>query len=108
MNRVMLGLLVAASVCGSAHAVRYARALDLVNRSHTPVSSFYASNVGNDQWDENLLARRALLPNHFVQLELKDSAGVCRFDFKTEFADGTSVIRRNVNVCVLRTYALTD
>ena len=40
-----------------------------------------------------------LRPNHYIELDPDDAAGHCRFDFKTVYADGTSVIRRNVDAC---------
>jgi hypothetical protein len=108
MFRTVFALAALAGLCGAAHAGHFSRGIDLVNRSHATVSSFFVSDAGSERWDEDLLGRRGLQPNHFVQLDLPDPGGVCRFDFKTVFVDGTSVIRRNVDVCELRTYALTD
>jgi hypothetical protein len=108
MFRTVFALAALAGFCGAAHAGQVSRGMDLVNRSHATVSSFFVSNAGSERWDENLLGRRGLQPNHFVQLDLPDPTGLCRFDFKTVFADGTSVVRRNVDVCEQRTYALTD
>ena len=92
----------------AAHAQRVPRDLDLVNHSLVTVASFFASNDGTDRWDVDLLGRRGLQTNHFVQLALDDPAGVCHYDFKVVFIDGTSVIRRNVDVCERRIYTLTD
>jgi hypothetical protein len=72
------------------------------------VASFFASNVDTDRWDEDLLRRRGLQTNHFVQLNLDDPASACRYDFKVVFIDGTSLIRRNVDLCERQTYTLTD
>ncbi len=108
MTRIMLALAAVAGFCGAADAQPLSRGMDLVNCSHATVTSFYAANTGTERWEQDLLGRRGLQPNHFVQLDLQDPTGVCRFDFKTVFADGTSVIRRNVDVCAVRVYALTD
>ena len=108
MTRIALALAAVVGFCGTAHAQHLSHGLDLVNRSHAAVTSFYAANAGSERWDQDLLGRRGLQPNHFVQLDLADPTGVCRFDFKTVFADGTSTIHRNVDVCTLRIYALTD
>ena len=108
MTRFILLLAATAGFCDDAHAQHFSRGLDLVNRSHAAVLSFHVANAGSDQWDQDLLRRRGLQPNHFVQLDLADPTGFCRFDFKVEFADGTNLIRRNVNVCTQQTYTLTD
>ena len=108
MIRTGFVLAALAGFSGAAHAGHPSRGIDLVNRSHATVSSFFVSNAGSERWDEDLLGRRGLQPNHFVQLDLPDPGGLCRLDFKMMFIDGTSVIRRDIDVCELRTYALTD
>ncbi len=108
MPRIILAL-VAMAVCSTtAHAQKSVRGLDLVNHSHGTVASFYASHAGNDRWDGDLLRRHHLLPNHFVQLDLDDPSGSCRFDLKVVFADGSSTVRRAVDVCKQGTFKVTD
>jgi hypothetical protein len=104
----IIALLVMAAAATAAHAQHVARELDLVNHSLVTVASFFASNAGTDRWDVDLLGRHELQTNHFVQLDLDDPAGVCHYDFKVVFIDGTSAIRRNVDVCERRTYTLID
>jgi hypothetical protein len=108
MIRTLLALLVMAACGATAHARHTTRDLDLVNRSGVTIASFFASSAGADHWDVDLLARRGLQPNHFVQLDLDDPVGACHYDFKMVLIDGTNMIRRNVNVCERRTYTLTD
>ena len=108
MIRTMFVLLVMAAGGTAAQARHVTHDLDLVNRSRATVASFFASNTVPDHWDVDLLARHGLQPNHFVQLDLDDQAGACHYDFKMVLTDGTTVIRRNVNVCERRTYTLTD
>ena len=108
MLRTMLALLVMTACGATAHARHATHDLDLVNRSRVTVASFFASNAGDDRWDVDLLAQRGLRPNHFVQLDLDDATGACHYNFKMVLSDGTTVIRRNVNVCERRVYALTD
>jgi hypothetical protein len=108
MIRTMIALLAMTSLATVAQASHLTRDLNLVNSSRTTVASFFASHAGTDQWDVNLLSRRGLQPNHFVQLDLDDPTGDCRYDFKLVFTDGTSVIHRNVDICALRIYTLTN
>ena len=49
-----------------------------------------------------------LRPNHYVELDLDNATGRCRFDFKTVYADGTSVIRRNVDACTFTKYEIAN
>jgi hypothetical protein len=108
MFRTMIALLAMTSLATVAQASHLTRDLNLVNSSRTTVASFFASHAGTDEWNVDLLSRRGLQPNHFVQLDLEDPAGDCRYDFKLVFTDGTSEIRRNVDICAMRTYTLTD
>ena len=108
MARIILALAAWLVCWGAAQAEGGRHGLDLVNRSHGTVRSFFVSAAGTEHWKEDLLGRRGLLPNHFVQLDLDDTAGACRFDLKVVFNDGTSVVYRNVDICKLRTYAVTD
>jgi hypothetical protein len=98
--------LFATSVTSSAKS--YDRYVELVNNSHLAVTSFYASNVGADSWEEDILGNGILPPGYHVRVNLEDGTSYCRFDLKTRFADGTSIVRRNVDVCAVATYTLTD
>ena len=69
---------------------------------------FYASNVGRSVWEGNILRGYRLRPDTHVLINLDDSSGYCRFDFKTVFADGTSIVRNNMNVCELDSYTVAD
>ena len=108
MTRTMVALLAMMSLPTMAQARDLTRDLNLVNSSRTTVASFFAAHTGTEQWDVDLLSRRGLQPNHFVQLDVDDPAGDCRYDFKLVFNDRTSVIRRNVDICATRTYTLTN
>jgi hypothetical protein len=113
MTKIRLLTLILAALSGTAmaevaQARHFSRAMMLINHSHVPVSAFYASNSGDDAWKEDLLDGARLRPNHYVALDLDDATGYCRFDFKTVFVDGTSVVRRNIDTCSLNTYTLTD
>ena len=101
----------AAAICGMT-AVNSAEAYDkrilLVNQSHSTITQFFASNVGNGTWEYDLLGRFQLPPGYNVSVNLDDGSSYCRFDFMTVFRDGTKVVRRNVDVCSVSRYTLTD
>jgi hypothetical protein len=89
-------------------AKNYDRYVEVVNNSHLAITSFYASNIGSDSWEEDILGHGVLPSGNHVRVNLDDGTSYCRFDLKTRFADGTSVIRRNVDICSVTQYTLTD
>jgi hypothetical protein len=94
-------------VAASVPAMAYDRHVEVVNRSSETITGFYASNVGAETWEEDILGNRVLPPGYQIRVNLDDGSGYCHFDFKTNFRDGTSVIRHNVDVCAITQYTLT-
>jgi hypothetical protein len=93
---------------GTGSAQAYDRHVELVNATRTAVVSFHASNTASPSWEEDILGRKVLPAGYHVRINLDDGTGRCRFDFKTRFSDGSSIVRRNVDVCAVTTYTLTD
>jgi hypothetical protein len=112
MSRTMLSLpavaaLMAMMVSGAAQAQQRDREITLINHAHAPVLTVYVASSGSDTWQGNLLSSAGLRPNHAVDVGVKRT-GPCRFDLKTVFADGSSLIRRNVDACSVAIYTVTD
>jgi hypothetical protein len=103
----MVAILGAGSAPG-ARADTYVREVLVVNHSHTTIREFHASNVSRSGYEEDILGRRVLPPGGVARINLDDGSGYCRFDFLTIFEDGTRVERRNVDVCTVTQYTLTD
>jgi hypothetical protein len=82
------------------------RYVELTNNSRMTIVEIYLSHVGAQLWDIDLLGTDFLAPASSVSVNIDDAAG-CRFDFKTVFDDGTTQIRRNVNVCGAEQYAIS-
>jgi hypothetical protein len=101
-----LAILACAVLFGPAAAMD--RHVQVVNDTHEAVTAFYASGAGSGDWEDDVLHSRGLPPGYQVRINLEDGSSECRFDFKTDFSDGTSIIRRDVNVCGLTRYTLTD
>jgi hypothetical protein len=95
-------------LASQAHADAYDRRIDLVNRSSQTITGFYASNVGENVWQEDVLGRSTVRPGQRVRINLNDGTGYCMFDFRTVTASGEEIIRRRVNVCEVSRYTLTD
>ena len=79
--------------------------VELANNTRMTIVEIYISHVGAQLWDIDLLSTDFLAPASSVWSSIHDTAG-CRFDFKTVFDDGTTQIRRNVNVCGVEKYAI--
>ena len=105
-------LLAAAAVLGSTVLPSGAAPLDrrirLINASSETIREFHASNTGRSRWEEDILGRRVLQPGDSVVINLDDGSGFCRFDFKTVMESGRSLVKRNIDVCKLETYRITD
>src|SRR4029077_13533190 len=82
------------------------RWIELTNNTRMPIVEIYISHARSDLWNIDLLGDDYLAPASSVLVNIDDGAG-CRFDFKTVFDDGTTQIRRNVDVCAVERYAIS-
>jgi len=80
--------------------------VELTNNTRMTIVEIYISHVGAQLWDIDFLGDDFLPPASSVWTSIGDAAG-CRFDFKIVFDDGTTQIRRNVNVCGLEKFAIS-
>ncbi len=84
------------------------RRIRLINESSYTIEEFHASNVSRRGWEEDILGRRVLKPGQSIVINLNDGSGYCRFDFLTVMSNGAKIEKRNVDVCKLETYRITD
>ena len=82
------------------------RWIEFTNNTRMVIAEIYISRVGAQLWNVDLLGTDLLVPASSVLVNIDDGAG-CRFDLKTVFDDGTTQIRRNVNVCDVERYAIS-
>ena len=82
------------------------RWVELTNNTRMTIVQIYISPVGTDFWNIDLLGVDFLVPAGSVLVNIDDRAG-CRFDVKTVFDDGTSKIRRDVDICTVQRYAIS-
>lgn len=75
------------------------RHVDIVNETGKTLSEFYASATDTDDWEEDILGSDTLANGEVFDIDIDDGSGACKFDFKAVFTDGTSHVRRGVNVC---------
>ena len=82
------------------------RWVEVTNNTRIAIIAMYISHVGTELWNIDLLSDDILAPATSVLVNIDDRAG-CRFDVKTVFDDGTTQIRRDVNVCEMKRYAIS-
>lgn len=74
---------------------------------HTIVR-FYASNVGEKDWEEDILGQDVLRPGQSVTVNVDDGSGYCLYDFKAVFDDGDELVRSRIDVCEVSSYRYTE
>ena len=92
----------------AAGALAYDRHVVVVNDTSYDIHEFYASNVGAETWEEDILGENILYSGQQVRINIDDGSGYCKYDFKAVFEDGYEAIRNGVNVCEVDTYTYTD
>lgn len=99
MAAVIGGLMLTA--CGDVTTTQASadRNVTIINNTGATISRFYGSNAGSDSWEEDILGADVLPAGSRVNINFDDGSGYCTFDFKAEFADGSSSVERGVDVC---------
>jgi hypothetical protein len=89
----------ALSVTTTASADNHNRRILIVNDTHHALLRLYGSNVGADDWQEDVLGSGTLDAGERITVNFDDGSEYCNFDLKAVFDDGDEVIRRRFNVC---------
>jgi hypothetical protein len=87
-------------------ATAFDHRIELTNSTRMAIIEIYAAPVGTGRWEQDLLGDDILAPGASTLLSLRDGIG-CWCDLRTVFDDGTSLIRRNINVCEVPRYAIS-
>ncbi len=80
------------------------RRVRIINETSWTMVEFYASNVGAETWEEDILGYDILSSGDSVMMNIDDGTGYCLYDFKAVFADGDVLIRERVDVCTISSY----
>lgn len=78
---------------------------ELVNDSAADLTEFYASPVGEDSWQAELLQGAPLAAGAAVSLSIGTATG-CAYDFRMVFADGDVLEQAGNDLCTLTSYTL--
>lgn len=88
-------------------ASAFERSIELTNNTRMAIVEIQIARIGTEQWERDLLGDDILLPAQSLVVEMEDEQGYCRFDFKTVFDDGTTLVRRNVDLCAMERLAIS-
>lgn len=107
-SAMMAGSILCAVQSATGHpALALDRHIELTNNTRMAIVEVYAAHTGTGRWQNDLLGDEILFPANSVLVDIDDGAGYCRFDLKTVFDDGTTVIRRNINLCAVEGFAVS-
>lgn len=84
------------------------RRVNIVNGSSYTIMEFYASSVGVEDWEEDILGPDVLPSGSSVMVNIDDGTGYCKYDLMAVFEDGDEAVKHDVNVCEVATFTFTD
>ncbi|MEQ1756457.1 MAG: hypothetical protein ABL973_20235 [Micropepsaceae bacterium] len=79
----------------------------IINETRHKIVHFYASRVGADNWEEDILGEDVLEVGGSVKVNFGTSE-YCLYDFRAVFNDGDKVEKYRINVCEIDTYRYTE
>ena len=83
------------------------RRVRIINVTGVTMTHFYASNSGENDWQEDILGQDVLANGASVRINIDDGSGACIYDFRARFADGDVLERYRINVCQISEYRYT-
>jgi hypothetical protein len=89
----------------------YDRHVVIINHTSYDMVGFYASNVDANSWEENILINNdisPLQPGQRLNVNVDDGTGHCMYDFKAAFENGSTAVRRRLDVCRTNSWTVVD
>lgn len=105
-NRIGAAFAAAVLVASVVPAAALDRHVNIVNKTDYSIVEFYASSVGQDTWEENILGDDEVPPGGNVNVNIDDGTGYCKYDLKVVFSDGDEVVKNAMNVCEVGTFTI--
>jgi hypothetical protein len=84
------------------------RRVNVINASGQAVREIYASPVTSRSWEEDMLGANVLPAGRSMVFNIDNGTSQCRYDLKAVMSNGREHIRRNVNVCVVGSWTITN
>jgi hypothetical protein len=79
----------------------------IINETRHTMVRFYASRVGTNSWEEDILGQDTLVIGASVTVNFGTDE-YCLYDFLGVFDDGDKVEKRRINVCDISTFRFTE
>ncbi|WDR00154.1 hypothetical protein PSC71_05050 [Devosia sp. J2-20] len=84
-------------------------AFTLINNSSQSVHFFYTTPSNEDNWGADVLGENGTIePDTMGTVTIGDGSDECFYDFRFESAEGGVLDVREVDICSLSEYTLTD
>lgn len=80
----------------------------LDNQSSGAIQEFYASPVGVDDWEEDILGADILASQEAARITIADGRTVCEYDLRIVFEDGDEMEERAIDLCETGSYTVSD
>ena len=84
------------------------RHVQIINETRHTIVEFYASNIGRNTWEEDILGDDVLPVGQSININIDDGTDACLYDFKAVFDDGDELVRNRIDVCSIGTYRYTE
>lgn len=98
-------ILLLAATSGASALNRHVR---IHNSSSAAIEKFYASNVGTNDYEEDILGSDVIDSGDTWDINIDDGTGYCKYDFLAVFDDGSKAKKNNVNVCEVSDFYFKD
>src|SRR5690606_31508517 len=105
---LLLSTIAVVALAGTNSALAADRKVKVINKTKTPIFAFYASRTSTNDWEEDILGDDVIMPGESMVIDIDDGTGACKFDFKGEFEDGDSVVKKNVDVCKVGEFSFIE
>lgn len=111
MKRIVVGMAAVAAVLsftvGAAAAQTESLSFTLENHTGATMIALHISDVGVNNWEEDILDVDVVLPGDSVEVTIDDGLDGCEYDVRADFSDGDSIDLRDVDFCQLDGETLT-
>lgn len=84
------------------------RHVNVVNASGQVLRELYASPVTSRSWEEDMLGSGVLRPGQSIRANIDNGSNACQYDLKVVMANGREHVRRNVNVCSVSRWTISN
>ena len=107
LTAIALVAAIAAASFGLSADANSDKKVKIVNETRHKIVHFYASRVGSDDWEEDILGEDVLGVGQSVNINFATS-DYCLYDFRATFNDETKLEKYRINVCDIDTYRYTE